>query len=459
MILWLTNICFALLAIGAYYLAPEGYCHNFCIGIVFLYLMQNILWFCFNKRTNWLGFEFFFMISFFCVNFIYPIIYAPTYAHWSFFAMDFNRHVINQATAMAYLAYTFYMIGITPSPWNKREEPLVKQDDRLIHWVRMLFIIAVVSFALFVIAGGYKALAGVYSGGNDLRDVGVFSYFNNIFSISALLLATFVFRVERKKRWGYILFLIICIMVLLSTGSRQLSISIVLILMTCYSMYVYHLKGWQVACILFIGAGALFLIMVLRKAGLNVEDWNNKLSAYQYISVFDVFEDLTINAINLYVLVDWGNLHDLTWLHGMLIDLASPIPKLGTWLIDYMNEASELLHGGDLPSYILLGRDAHWGTGTNMVGEAYRSFGLIGMCIVMWGIGCIIRIAYYKSGENIYWNFFYWLMVGHAVIYPRAPLLYDPRTIVWGLIILAGVRISIGYLLQLREKYRKEATA
>ncbi|MCQ2341424.1 MAG: O-antigen polysaccharide polymerase Wzy family protein [Paludibacteraceae bacterium] len=424
---WINIVC-VVLGLIAYYLAPEGYDYTFCMGLAVLYIVQNACWLALGKHTNWVRFELFFMISFFFVNFGYPVIYAPIYAHWSFFIMDFNRQVINQATAMAYLAYSCYMVGITG--WREKEEPrFTKQAMVEIETFRILCGVAIVGFGLFIATGGYTALKDVYSGGKDLRDVGIYSYFNNIFSIGALLMAAMVFRLDEWHRRSYLGVLGVFIAVLLSTGSRQFSISLVIVLLVSYSWYIYRLKGWQVACIMLAGAMALFVIVQTRAGVGGVGD-------KQIVSVFDVFEDLSINAINLYVLVDWGNSHDCTWLHGLLLDLVSPIPKLGTWLADYMGEAKELLHGGDLPSYILLGRGAHWGTGTNMVGEAYRGFGIAGMCLIMWGIGALIRVAYYRAEENIYWNVFYMLMVGHAVIYPRAPLLYDPRTIVWTMVLL-----------------------
>jgi len=438
------NILCVVLAGVLYYFAPEGYDYTFCASVAGLYIAQNAAWMCLRKDKNWMRFELLFMLSFFFVNFAYPLFYADTCANWSFFEHLFNRQVINQATALGYLGYTWYMLGIVGigERLEVKGERLEVKGERLVWMMRILGVMAVVSFGMFVATGGYTALSEVYSDGKNLRDVGIYSYFNNLFSISALLMAAFVFQLERQRRWVYLGLLVAFILCLLSTGSRQFSISLVVILLVSYNWHIYHLKGWQVAIVVFLGAVVLFGIMLMRTGG----------KEQQYVSMWDMFEDLTINALNLYVLTDWGNSHDCTWLHGMLLDLCSPIPKLGSWLVDYTGEAPELLHGGDLPSYLLLGREAGWGTGTNMVGEAFRSFGLAGMCIVMWGIGAVIRWAYNHAGENIYWCVFYLLMVGHAVIYPRAPILYDPRTIIWSLVLLWGVKWISGKLVVIGSK-------
>ena len=38
--------------------------------------------------------------------------------------------------------------------------------------------------------------------------------------------------------------------------------------------------------------------------------------------------------------------------------------------------------------------------------------------------------------DNVYWYLMSFLLVGHALIYPRAPLLFDPRLVTWSLLLL-----------------------
>lgn len=435
--LLILNILFALLSVALYVGAPGGFDHAFCSLILGVYLVQNMLWLMLQGSKRRLRFELFFMLSFLFVNFVYPVCYAESYPHWFFYAHPFNRHIINQATAMAYMAYAWYMLGISDRPWHQQAEPTTPRYTITRQHMLLLTGISILSFGAFVATGGYTALMKVYSAGGDLREVGVFSYFGNIFSVTSLLMAAFVFQLpNRRERLPFLALLGLYVLVFLSTGSRQFSIRIILILMVSFSLYIYRLKGWQVVLATLIGVVMLFAIMLFRSDGLDVQAWQDVLAAKHWVSPLDIFSDLTINSLNLYVLTEWGNTHPLTWLQGVLVDLTSPIPKLGTWVIERYGIAPELLNGGDLPSYILLGRNAGWGTGTNMVGELYRSFGSIGMCLYMYGLGVLLRRCYYLSNRNIYCYAFYMLMVGHTAIYPRASFLYDPRTIVWSLLLL-----------------------
>ena len=71
-----------------------------------------------------------------------------------------------------------------------------------------------------------------------------------------------------------------------------------------------------------------------------------------------------------------------------------------------------------------------------MVGEIYRSFGTIGTALVMFLIGVWVKESYYRAKDNVYWYLMYFLLVGHALIYPRGPFLFDPRLVTWSLLLL-----------------------
>lgn len=456
MLTYIINIICVVVSTVLFLAAPEHYDYAYCNALMWLYIVQNILFFVSNKRRHWFGFEFVFCISFFFVNFVYPVFYYPTRPDFSFFEMPFNHDVITRATALAYFGYTWYLLGATRMLQLRRTEPEKPQFEINMNQYLWFFGVTVVSFVLWVVTGGLAQLQSVYSGGGELSDVGIYSYFNNIFTIGCFLMAIFLFRLKRQDRWFYIVVLLFCLSVILLTGSRQLAISIVLILAVSFSLYVYRLKFWQIALLMVVGACGLYAIMMVRRLGVNPELWQAKLSGLELGSVLDVFQDLIINDLNLFVLVEYADTHALTWLHGMLLDITSPIPGMASRIVAWTGEPKELLHGGDLPSYILLGPDAGWGTGTNMVGEAYRSFGLVGTAIAMLLIGVIVKEAYYRAYNNVYWYALSFLFVSHALIYPRAPLLFDPRLVTWSLLLLWGVMAITKELPQFLERRKRQ---
>ena len=449
MLTYLFNIAFAIVATVLFFNAPLKYDYNYCLLLMCLFLAQNVLYFATNKRKNWLGFEFFFAISFFLVNFVYPVFYVPTRPYWSFFAMPFWDDVVTRCAALAYFGYAWYLLGATKILQLNREEPDEPTFQIDLNQYLWFFGITIVAWLLFVATGGWAALQSVYAKGANLRDVGIYSYFNNIFTIGCYLMAIFLFRLKKQKWWFYLLVLLAFIFILLSTGSRQLAVGLALILIAGFSMYVYHLKWWHVAAIILGGSIVLFLVMTLRTEGMDLGAWQAKLAHTKLENYWDIYEDLIVNDLNLFVLYDYTLHHDPTWFQGMLLDISSPIPGLAGHIIATADVPHEMLHGGDLPTYILLGPDAAWGTGTNMVGEAYRSFGLIGTAIAMFLIGLWVKESFYRAKNNIYWYLMYFLLVGHALIYPRAPLLFDPRLVTWSLLLLLIVMTITRYTPQI----------
>ena len=441
MLTYLLNIAFAIAATVLYIQAPWTYSYDYCVTLMACFIAQNVLFFATNKRKNWLGFEFFFALSFVLVNFVYPVFYAPDpdRIYWSFFSFPFNDNYVTRATALAYFGYAWYMLGATRILQLNREEPEKPTFTISMRQYIWFFGITIVAWVLFVATGGLAALQSVYADGANLRDVGIYSYFNNIFTIGCYFMAIFIFRLPKQKWWFYLAVIAMFMLLLLSTGSRQLAVSLALILIVSFSMYVYHLKWWHVLTLVAGGSVALFLVMTLRTEGLDPAAWQAKLAHTKLEEFWDIYEDLIINDVNLFSLFGWAQRHELTWFQGMTLDIASPIPGLGGYIVAHSDVPAQMLHGGDLPSYLMIGPDATWGTGTNMVGEAYRSFGAIGTAVAMFLIGLWVKESFYRAKDSVYWYLMYFLLVGHALIYPRAPLLFDPRLVTWSLLLLLFV--------------------
>ena len=450
MLTYLLNIAFAIAATVLYIKAPWTYSYDYCVTLMTMFIAQNVLFFLTNKRKHWLGFEFFFALSFFLVNFVYPVFYAPTERiYWSFFSFPFNDNFVTRSTALAYFGYAWYMLGATRILQLNREEPSEPTFTITFQQYIWFFGITIVAWLLYIVTGGWAALQSVYAEGTNLRDVGIYSYFNNIFTIGCYLMAIFVFRLPKQQWWFYLLVILSFMLILLSAGSRQLTVGLTLILVVNISMYVYHLKWWQVAIIVAGGSIVLFLVMVLRGEGLDYGAWQQKLAHTKLEEFWDIYEDLIINDVNLFSLFGWAQENNPTWLQGMTLDICSPIPGLGGYVAAHSDLPPQMLHGGDLPSYLLLGPKATWGTGTNMIGEAYRSFGIVGTAIAMFLIGLWVKESYYRAKDNVYWYLMYFLLVGHALIYPRAPLLFDPRLVTWSLLLLLIVMTITTHMTQI----------
>lgn len=443
MIAWFIHIAFAIAAMVFCAIAPNGYDQPLCYTIAACYCVQTILFFLTNGRKNFVGFAFFFCIAFFFVNFAYPLFYYPEQENWMFYWHTWNRGIITRATAIAYMGFTFFMLGITPWLKMKRLEPTKVEFMVSMNQYLILFLLTMSSFVLYVALGGWHALREVYSGDGSLRDVGLYSYVYVIFTLCIYLMAIFVFHIQKAQWWFYLLTMGICILLILATGSRSVVLAVGLILVVGWNNNVRPFKFWEILTVTLIGIFSLWLIMETRE-----EENASMLSIIRGIKpneIVDIFSDLTVNGINLYVLVDYGMHHAAEWFNGMLIDLATPIPGMAKHIMAWTGRPYETLSAQEMSTYLTVGPDSDWGMGCNMIGDAFRAGKYIGVALSMFLIGTFVKESYYRSKTNIYWYTVYYLLVSYAVFYVRGPILFPPRVLCWTLLMLWGIRSLTTY--------------
>ena len=434
---WFIHIAFAITGIVFCAIAPAGYDASLCNTIAACYCVQTILYFLFNGRKNFVNFEFFFCIAFFFVNFAYPLFYYPEQENWMFFWHPWNRAVITRATAIAYLGYTFFMLGLTNWLKMDRKEPAKVEFSVSMNQYLILFLITVASFVLYVALGGWSAMRAVYSGQGSLRDVGLYSYIYVIFTLCIYLMAILVYHIHKAQWWFYLLTIGVCIVLILASGSRAVVLAVGLILVVGWNNNVRPFKVWEILVVTVAGVMGLWLIMQTRAEH---GDMMAVLRQLRPAEIVDIFEDLTINGLNLYILVDYGMTHAADWFNGMLIDLATPVPGMAKHIVAWTGKPYEMLSAQEMSTYLMMGPDSDHGLGCNMIGDAFRAGKYIGVALAMFLIGTFVKESYYRGRTSIYWYTVYYLLVSYAVFYARGPILFPLRVLCWTLLLLWGIR-------------------
>jgi oligosaccharide repeat unit polymerase len=439
------NIFFCLLAGLLVYAAPNTYDYGFCVLLLVLFLL-NVIYYFVSKQTvsgNVANFDFFFIFSYGMTNFIYPVFYKPNNPNYAVFELPFNDNVISKSTAIAYLGFTFFVLGI--SNYRKLKIKRAKTNSKPLFkinslFIKSIFLVAILSFIGYVATGGLTVIQKVYSGGDggNLTEVGVYSYFNNVFVICANLLAIFVFLIKDKlTKVVTFIFIMVCGLMMLTTGSRTLILGLGLILIVSYGTFVRRITMPVMILFILIGSFFMTVIQTTRSQEFSTQSWITSASKNVEIeSPFDIFNDLIINNRNLYVLVDFADRYQHTFFLSTISDITSPIPGLFRYVSESMNVPKELISGGDLPTFIEFGPNSDWGLGTNLVGETYVGYSYFGVCIILFLWGLAVRKSYDASGNNIYAFVIYFLLVSHAIFFSRAFYLYQPRTLVWSLILV-----------------------
>lgn len=406
--------------------APTGWNSWVIYGAVGLFLLQNGIYGLTDGRKEKIEWVYFFAIAFFFTNFAYPLFYFRLNPSHSIFDLPWNTAIISRATAIAYMGYAFFMLGVIR--WRTASAPTVDASYR---WtVRpssfvLLVGLMMLSFAAFVLTGGWQAMYSVYSAGGSLTTVGLYSYFYVLFSLTAYLTCMMIYRVPVGYGVVGAVLVIWMLLTVLATGSRSLVLGCVLILLVGWNRQVRRFRVWELLALTILGAVVLSVVAWTRRGNGDA----------------NMMDDLVMNNRNLYVLVDYGMHHPYTHLRGMLVDIFSPIPGMTNRIVRWMHQPYELLTAQELPTYLIAGTGAKWGLGTNMIGDAFRSFGYVGVALSMALIGWAVRVASDASTRSIYAYVIYYLLVSYAVFYTRAPILFPPRVLVWSLLLIVVLRL------------------
>lgn len=438
-LIFLSNILLCALSVVVYVNSPIEYSYGYNLLILVIFLIANFVYFNFNNSfKQGVGFELLFFIAFLMGNFIYPVFYYPSNPNISLFQFSINSSIINKSTSLALVAYSFYLLF--SSDYNLKLSSLkVEYNINKVHFFSIL-ILSNLFFLGYFFAGGLTRLANVYEGTAQLGDVGSDSYFSVLFEITTVLLSTLIFLVKDKKyRLLGLSYLFIIILLFFSTGSRGMSISILLILLVGYSKSIKKLNSFLVFFGIFFGAVLMYFLMLIRELGMG--DLSNASVAIDTIentsNLFDPFMDLIINNRNLYVLVDFvDRFGDVKFLNSVT-SLFGLLPGVG-FFIDFFN-VPDYLVSGKLPTYLEFGSNPSFGLGTNMVGEAYLSLGLYGVIIVFSFFGYLVRYLRFKNSLYAYIAFL--LLVGQAVFIVRSDYLFPLRKILWGIFIFYIITI------------------
>lgn len=431
---FLVNLFFVMLSIAYCVMAPNVYNLVFCQIVALTYVVHNVSYFALLDRKNWLGFELFFCLSFFFVNYVYPVFIYPIFPNFAVFSYAFELNIVPKATAIAYLGYSCYLLGCTSLNDDSRKEN-VGEGFKVTHMqLNIALVMVLFFFVCYILTGGLAAMRSVYADGGDINEVGLYSYFKLLFTISSYLLAVFTFKLEGKTKWWYVASLVMIMFMMLTTGSRTLVIGLSLIMIVSFNNNVRKIRLIEFAVIVVVGVLVLYSIMLDR--GEQADTDISSVVESSDVGWLEAFLDLIVNNRNLYVLIDYASSHPFTFFHGMLVDLTAPIPGVSSMLVAIFNEPIELLHGGMLPTYLEFGTGSSYGLGTNMVGEAYRSFGYPGTAIMMFAIGYVVSKTYYLGKSNMYMYMLYYLLVSHSIMYTRGPIIMDLRLITWTMALL-----------------------
>lgn len=437
---FLINLFCVFVALYLYVISPEVYSFEFCIILMVLYVLFNIVGgFCglFKEKVS---FEFFFMIAFFMTNFVYPVFYYIDNPSVGFFLFPFDHNVISKSTALALLAYSCYMFAVVD---YKEANPINFNSSNINPQIFIFYLLlSTLGFMGFILSGGVSYLRSIY-GGQSVAwgTVGLYSYFLLIFSYSNTLLIPFVWSLKSQKIRIFTLFLFFIIMALfLIVGSRMMVVSMLLGLLVGFNFFVKRISLLVVSILIFISSIFLFFISIIRLMGESVDFEQASVELRSSTSIFDPFMDLIINNRNLYVLVDHVDTHG----SFVFINLLSKVLEI----LPFSNKVMDFIGipyfmRNDFTTFLQFGPDgANLGLGSNMVGEAYLAFGLYGVIFIFLLVGYLIKFIKRRAVNSQIYLILFFIIAGTSVLFTRIPPILSFKMLFWPVIIF----LLVGYM-------------
>lgn len=380
-----------------------------------------------NCKETIIKFEFFFIIAFFFTNYVYSLFYYPINPYFSHFALPFNEGYISRGIALSTVGICSFNLGVF-------------QKNKLLYYKRNFindFFISPknITIALIVLFLPYMFTLirrHVYTTEFETSLINVILVYLVYFSI---FYVTYISRrcnslleLCKKNRYNLLVYFIVIYSIsFLLLGSRTIPLRIVMLALFLVSVYVKHIKSLWVYLLITVGAFFMTFLGVIRDG--------SEFGMSSLTSLFDLGQDLTINNRSLYVLMEYADTNGITWGKSLLMNLLSVIPfGQRIYLIltgDSLSNISSATLVTDLYFNDVVDKE-RVGLGTNIVGDVYLAFGLLGVLFLFFLFGKVINYLYKKgcSGNNLY-VLLYGLVFMDAIYYPRSGILTSIRPIVW----------------------------
>lgn len=419
-----------ILSLVLFFFAPYSYDLLFCNLCGTLFFIDVIIYLFYRKKKNYFDFDMLFFIAYFFVMFFFPMfMYENNPTRFFAFNYYYNENVISRATALSLVGITSYTTGSIAYRANSKKALYnIPKELPLNLFVIICFVLYIPSFIIDV-----PALIHRYSGGATTVDTSISGYINKISSplLYSLILISFYklqnrvsnFRDFIKEFYHPILiFSIILVLVVFSTGSRTGPLHIILLYASMYTILCKKMPLRFFIVYISLGFALMFSILIFR--GYTVE-----------FSIVDIFTDLIINNRNTFVAMDYVDQHGLSYGLTMLSPILSIIPLGQSIFLPIFGLSPVETSSSMLISKISLGTDdIYLGFGTNIIADIYMSFGVVGVIVIMLLMGYLVRKSFCMVKNNIYYGAFYAILCSYSVYIVRSELLGFVGPLLWTLI-------------------------
>lgn len=414
---------------------------------MFLYFKEK-------KYTNYFNFDFLFLTSFLFANFIYPVFYYTTNPYFSLFKYSFNENLITEASAVALIGGISFMIGgtgkyVSPNYEHKR---FVDLPQKLLEKNKFNVVVAFTLFIAFLLTVGSDFLRGNYEGSENWKGISIYLFI--IFSTFLVLPISLNFYkkylvkgsiLKSKSDQALFLLILVYLVLFLYIGDRGGPLQLMLVIGFLYSFYIKPISFKQILVVAIFGAVIMNFIASARVSSFSeMTFFERGLENFKIESYFDVFSDIIITNRNLYDLVDYTCSNGFLYGYSYVTSLLAIVPFFQGFIVNEFDLDPTLINSAYLTKEISLGSESSFGVGTNLIGDIYVNFGLLGVVVLMFVLGDFAKEQHKKMQEGRFTNLLVYLtLISFSVYLPRTDYFFILRPLVWLLLFYKLEKILI----------------
>jgi len=430
-------ICF-IIAFAMYIGGDYQYNYGLCLANMIVYIISSIIVIVNNiKHYNRLAtFVLFFSFSFLIVNYFYPVFFYLEDREIKLFQYDFAEKAIQKSTYIATMAGTILNLALYEDSFVTRVAGY-SYNIKIYKWEVWLMALLNISYLIVNKAFFTQGYDDVNIGGSGLT-----SYLG----YSVLLLYYLIFKdlyICGKKTHnfegylkngnkGVLIMAVLLIIAWIFIGKRTIALRVGLIFLFSYSFFIRKISLAKLLPIVIVGFLLMFLSGLFRnnKEGFSSDAILSSLSV-QKVAYYGT--DLAINARSLYELVDYADQHGVNYGTTMISDIASVVPTLQSAIINTFGISQYKTSSAVFVTWLYYGNQPFdIGLGTNLVGDVYVSFGLIGVLIMFFILGKMIKRAERGcNAGNFKYLLLYCIFICEVIFYPRSSILSPLRNMIW----------------------------
>jgi len=428
---------------------PTGINENviwFCLFIFYVYFINSI-----SKPISIVPYiKTFMKIDLFFMMFYYLIFFYPYQLHVlniqdladSDFLYKTYAEYTNPAILSATIGLVAFQMGFHKVFKHKRISASIKYPKKYFKILnRVVLLFTVIILGLYAKTGMVAMFASSYAGSTtgDVTFDAIFQLVTYFIVLSAITVLFYFINFRKLNLSSIILLGIVLVwcLILLVIGDRNTFFIIAIVIGSGYFTFIKGITRKKILLFILLG---LFLYQVVEVSRRSEE--RNLEGIWIAMTETNVEEEginvgsfgiTTIGLRATFKIIE--NDHDFFLGKFKFVSLTSIIPYSSRLFIskdDPYTGSSNVLKED------MIGRNATWGTGTNIISDAYLDFGIIGVIAIMYLFGYFggfVKHQLINNPNNTQWIFIYLILIGYYSELSRYGFDFPLRSIVWTLLL------------------------